>query len=71
MGRVIWSNLRIVGSGGTKNFMPRTIKFLSRIKDHYDFEALNTHYFPFDRIEEAFDVACHDKVNARKVMITF
>jgi L-iditol 2-dehydrogenase len=71
LGKVIWSNLRIVGSGGTKTFMPRTIKFLSRIKDDYDFEALNTHYFPFDKIHDAFDVACHDKANARKVMITF
>ncbi len=71
LGKVIWSNLRIVGSGGTQTFMPRTIKFLSRIKDSYDFEALNTHYFSFDAIHDAFDVACHDKANARKVMITF
>jgi L-iditol 2-dehydrogenase len=71
LGKVIWSNLRIVGSGGTKNFMPRTIKFLSRIKNDYDFAALNTHHFPFEKIHDAFDVACHDKVNARKVMIMF
>jgi L-iditol 2-dehydrogenase len=71
LGKVIWSNLRIVGSGGTKNFLPRTILFLSRIKDKYDFEALNTHHFKFEKIHDAFDVACHDKVNARKVMITF
>ena len=42
LGKVIWKNIRVVGSGGTKNFLPRTIKFLSRIKDNYDFEALNT-----------------------------
>jgi L-iditol 2-dehydrogenase len=71
LGKVIWSNLRIVGSGGTKNFLPRTIKFLSRLKDHYDFAALNTHHFTFDKIHDAFDVAVHDKANARKVMITF
>lgn len=71
LGKVIWSNLRIVGSGGTKNFLPRTIKFLSKIKDDYDFAALNTHFFTFDKIHDAFDVAIHDKANARKVMITF
>ncbi|MCG8482965.1 MAG: zinc-binding dehydrogenase [Clostridia bacterium] len=71
LGKVIWKNLRIVGSGGTKTFLPRTIRFLSRIKDQYDFEALNTHYFKFENIHQAFDVACHDKVNARKVMLTF
>lgn len=71
LGKVIWSNLRIVGSGGTKNFLPRTIRFLSRIRDHYDFEALNTHYLPFEEIHRAFDIAVHDKINARKVMITF
>ncbi|MFA7670826.1 MAG: alcohol dehydrogenase catalytic domain-containing protein [Sphaerochaetaceae bacterium] len=71
LGKVIWSNLRIVGSGGTKNFLPRTIKFLSRLKDNYDFESLNTHYFKFDQIHEAFDVAIHDKENARKVMLIF
>ncbi|NQT60869.1 MAG: alcohol dehydrogenase catalytic domain-containing protein [Bacteroidetes bacterium] len=71
LGKVIWSNLRIVGSGGTKTFLPRTIKFFSRIKDSYDFETLNTHYFTFDKIHDAFHVACHDKANARKVMITF
>ncbi len=71
LGKVIWKNIRVVGSGGTKNFLPRTIKFLSRIKDNYDFEALNTHYFNFEDLHKAFDVACHDKENARKVMITF
>ncbi len=71
LGKVIWKNLRIVGSGGTKTFMPRTIKFLSRIKNNYDFRALNTHRFSFSDIHKAFDVACHDKANARKVMIKF
>lgn len=71
LGKVIWSNLRIVGSGGTKNFLPRTIKFLSRMKDNYDFDALNTHYFKFDQLHDAFDVAINDKENALKVMITF
>ena len=54
LGKVIWKNIRVVGSGGTKNFLPRTIKFLSRIKDNYDFEALNTHYFNFEDLHKAF-----------------
>ena len=71
LGKVIWSNLRIVGSGGTKNFLPRTIRFLANLKDMYDFEGLNSHHFKFDKLLDAFDVACHDKANAMKVMITF
>lgn len=71
LGKIIWKNINVFGSGGTKNFLPRTIKFLSRIKDAYDFEALNTHYFKFEDLHQAFDVACHDKENARKVMLTF
>lgn len=71
LGKVIWKTMSIKGSGGTKNFLPRTIRFLSRIKDKYDFEALNTHYFKFEDIDKAFDVACNDKENARKVMLTF
>jgi len=37
----------------------------------YDFAALNTHHFKFEDIHKAFDVACHDKADARKVMLTF
>lgn len=71
LGKTIWKNMRIVGSGGTKSFLPRSIKMLSRIRDDYDFKALNSHYFDFGRIHDAFDVACHQKSRARKVMITF
>ena len=71
LGKIIWKTMRMTGAGGTKTFLPRTIKFLSRIKDKYDFDALNTHYFKFQDLHKAFDVACHDKENARKVMLTF
>jgi threonine dehydrogenase-like Zn-dependent dehydrogenase len=78
IGKTIWRTLDITGSGGTKNFAQRTIRFmdrirdaLDRIRDAYDFAALNTHHFPFDKIHEAFEVAIHDKENAFKVMLTF
>ena len=71
IGKTIWKTLRISGSGGTDKWFPRTIRFMSKLKDKYDFAALNTHHFAFSRIHEAFDIACHDKANARKVMLTF
>ncbi len=71
IGKTIWKTLSITGSGGTKNFGQRTIRFMNRIKDRYDFEGLNTHYFPFDKLYEAFDVAIHNKEEALKVMLTF
>jgi threonine dehydrogenase-like Zn-dependent dehydrogenase len=71
IGKTIWRTLDITGSGGTKNFGQRTIRFMDRIRDTYDFAALNTHHFPFRKIHEAFDVATHDKENALKVMLTF
>ena len=71
IGKVIWKTLNITGSGGVKNWFPRTIRFMSRIKDQYDFAALNTHHFKFEDINEAFEFACHHKDVARKVMLTF
>jgi L-iditol 2-dehydrogenase len=71
IGRTIWSTLSITGSGGTKNFGQRTIKFMSRIKDKYDFAALNTHHYPFEKIHEAFEVARTQQATALKVMLTF
>ncbi len=44
---------------------------MSAIKDKYDFDALNTHYFSFDRLQEAMDTAIHEKANAFKVMLQF
>ena len=71
IGKVIWKTLKLTGSGGTKNWFPRTIRFLSRIKDNYDFAALNTHHFNFKDVKEAMEFACHNKEIARKVMLTF
>ena len=71
LGRVIWSNLRVVGSGGTRNFMQRAIRFLSRIKDRFDFDALNSHYIPFGNLDQAMKIACGEKAGAFKVMLTF
>ena len=71
IGKTIWKTLRLTGSGGTKNWFPRTIRFLSRIKDNYDFAALNTHHFDFNDLNEAMEFACHHKDIARKVMLTF
>ena len=71
LGKIIWKTLKITGSGGTRNFLPRTIKFLSRIREQYDFDGLNSHHFAFGDIDKAFKVACEDKKNALKVMLTF
>ena len=71
IGKTIWKTLDITGAGGTRNFAQRTIRFMDRIREQYDFAALNTHHIPFEKIHEAFDVAIHDKKNAFKVMLTF
>lgn len=71
IGKTIWKTLHIAGSGGTTNWFPRTIRFLSRIKDRYDFKALNSHYFDFFQLDAAMDMACNHKDIARKVMLTF
>ncbi len=71
IGKTIWKTLSITGSGGTKDFGSRTIRFMSAIKDEYDFAALNTHFFPFSDIHKAFDIAVHNKEEALKVMLKF
>jgi threonine dehydrogenase-like Zn-dependent dehydrogenase len=71
IGKTIWKTLDITGSGGTKNFGQRTIRFMSAIKGNFDFAALNTHHFPFSDLHKAFDVAMHNKVEALKVMLTY
>jgi len=71
LGKIIWKTLKITGSGGTKSWFPRTIRFLSRIKDKYDFAALNTHHFHFRDLNKAVEFACHNKDVARKVMLTY
>jgi L-iditol 2-dehydrogenase len=71
LGSTIWKTLDITGSGGTRNFGQRTIRFMSRIRDRYDFSDLNTHCFPFERIHESFEFATDNKADALKVMLTF
>ena len=71
IGQINWRTLRIKGSGGTDHFTPRTIRFMSQIRDKVDFKKLTTHYFDFSEIDKAFDVAMHDKKGAIKVMLTF
>ncbi len=71
IGWTIWKTLNIGGSGGTKDFAQRTIRFMSRIRDKYDFAALNSHNLPFEEIHEGFKIAMHDKANVLKVMLTF
>jgi L-iditol 2-dehydrogenase len=71
IGKTIWKTLSITGSGGTKNFGQRTIRFMRAIKDRFDFAALNTHHFPFSDLHKAMDTAVHNKEEALKVMLTF
>lgn len=71
IGKTIWRTLKIKGSGGTKDFAQRTIRFMSAIKDKYDFAALNTHHIPFEQLDKAMDLACNHKDVAFKVMLTF
>ena len=71
IGKTIWKTLSITSSGGTKDFGQRTIRFMSAIRDKFEFAALNTHHFPFSDLHEAFDVAIHNKEEALKVMLTY
>jgi len=71
LGWTIWKTLKINGSGGTKDFGQRTIRFMSAIKDKYDFDALNTHYYSFDRLHEAMETSINEKASAFKVMLQF
>ena len=70
IGKTIWKTLHIAGSGGTTNWFPRTIRFMSKIKDTYDFKALVSHYYKFDDLAEAMKMA-QNKELSRKVMLTF
>lgn len=70
IGKTIWKTLHIAGSGGTTNWFPRTIRFMSKIKDKYDFKALVSHYYKFEDLDEAMKMA-QNKAVARKVMLTF
>jgi len=71
IGKTIWRTLNITGSGGTKDIGIKTVKFMDRIKDKYDFSALITHRFPFEKIHEAFAVAANKETNCLKTMLNF
>lgn len=68
---IIWKTLTIKGSAGTRNWFPRTIRFMSKIKDRYDFDALVSHSFDFSQIQEAFDFTISNQATTQKVMLTF
>ena len=44
---------------------------MSQVRKRFDFKKLTTHYFKFEDLDKAMHTACHDKVNAMKVMLTF
>ena len=71
IGKTIWKTLQITGAGGTKDFGPRTIRFMDAISERFSFTGLITHRFPFEQLFEAFDVAMHKKAEAIKVMLNF
>jgi L-iditol 2-dehydrogenase len=71
IGRTIWKTLKITGSGGTRNFTERTIRFMDRIRDQYDVTKLITHRYPFSDIHKAFATAIEKKADALKVMLVF
>ena len=71
IGKTIWKTLGITGSGGTRSFAQRTIRFIRAIKGMYDFPSLNTHFFSFSDLHKAFAVAVQDKEEALKVMLKF
>jgi len=71
IGKTIWSTLKIKGSGGTKDWAQRTIRFMNAIKDTYDFDGLNSHHIPFKDLDKAMDLAVHHPEEAFKVILTF
>jgi threonine dehydrogenase-like Zn-dependent dehydrogenase len=70
VGEVIWKGLNLQGSAGSPFFFPRTIKFMSRVKERIDYRKFITHHFGFEDIHEAFDTAIKHKDEAIKVMLT-
>ena len=71
IGKIIWKTLLITGSGGVRSFMPRTITFMDRIKDEFNFTDLISHKYPFKDLKKAVKKAIEDKANAFKIILTF
>lgn len=71
IGKSLWKTLEIRGSGGTKLWFPRTIRFMDRLKrvHGFNFEDLVTHQFALGDLHEAVDVAANSKTDALKVML--
>ena len=59
------------GSGGAKNFFHRTITFMDRIRNDYNFTDLISHRYHFSELHEAMKKTISDKAGAFKVMLTF
>jgi len=71
IGLTLWKTLSITGAGGTRTFLPRTIRFMDQIKKKTDFKSLITHRYAFKEIHDAFDMAVKYKAEALKVMLNF
>ena len=71
IGKVIWKGISIYGQGGVTYDMPRTITFMDRIRNKVDLQGLITHKYPFSQLDDAVDMAVHNKSEAMKVMLTF
>lgn len=69
IGKAIWKGLNLQGSAGQPWFFPKTIKFLSRVKEHFDYSGIVTQKYAFDDIQKAFDTAAEQKEKAVKVMV--
>ncbi len=70
LGKTIWKTLLITGAGGIKDFTPRTITMMDRLRKEVDFTSMITHRYPFSKIHEAFNEAINDKPGAVKVIMS-
>jgi L-iditol 2-dehydrogenase len=71
IGLTIWKGIVISGQGGTSFHAPRTITFMDRIRDRVDLTKLISHRYPFEKINDAFNMAVNKRAEAVKVMLTF
>jgi len=70
IGLAIWKGLNLQGSAGSPFFFPKTIKFMSRVKQEIDYKQFITHSYPLEKIHEAFQTAIEHRDQAIKVMLT-
>jgi L-iditol 2-dehydrogenase len=71
IGKVIWRGMSLYGEGGTTNFLARTISFMSQVRKSEDLSGLISHTIPFEKLDEAMQIAVTRKDEALKVMLTF